>query len=363
MKIRYKQTQAGPEEVAKVYSAEEHNIDLSRIDKDAIKLIKRLSDNGFEAYIVGGAVRDILIGLYPKDFDVVTSASPRQVHRIFHNSRIIGRRFKIVHVVFPNKIIEVSTFRSIREHEDKSDNLFGTIEEDATRRDFSINSLYYDPLDQTLLDFNNALKDFKQKRITSLIPLNKTFIEDPVRMIRAIKFSATTSFRLRKSLKHAIRKYSTQLLKVSTSRLTEELNKIIASGHSSHIIRELNRFNILVYILPCISVYAGSKVLYSSLENLDKKVNDAKSKGESISRSDMYLSLVAPFILINSDMNFTPYEQFKDIFRQIKVLLSPNTPSNFEIEEACYKFMKDNRLKLPKPVVKKKTAVRNSSTD
>lgn len=361
MKIRYKQTESGTAEVAKVYSADEHKIDITRIDKDAVKIIEILSDNGFESYIVGGAIRDILIGLYPKDFDVVTSASPRQVHRIFHNSRIIGKRFKLVHVVFQNKIIEVSTFRSTREHEDRSDNLFGTIEEDATRRDFSINSLYYNPLDQTLLDFNDALKDFKQKKITSLIPVNKTFVEDPVRMIRAIKFSATTSFSLRKSVKHAIRKYSTQLLKVSTSRLTEELNKIVASGHSSQIIRELNRFNILVYILPCISVYAGSKSLYISLDSLDKKVNDAKSKGKSISRSDMYLSLVAPFILINADMNFTPYEQFKDIFRQIKVLLSPNTPSNYEIEEACYKFMKDNGMKLPKPVTRKKTLVRNSS--
>lgn len=363
MKIRYKQTTSGPEEVAKVYSADEHKIDFKRIDKDAVKIIEKLTDNGFEAYIVGGAVRDLLLGLYPKDFDVVTSASPRQVHRHFHNSRIIGRRFKLVHVVFGNKIIEVSTFRSTKDHEERSDNLYGTIEEDCTRRDFSINSLYYNPLDQTLIDFNDALKDFKKKRITSLIPLNRTFIEDPVRIIRAIKFSVTTTFKLRPSVKHAIRKYSSQLLKVSTSRMTEEMNKIISSGHSSEIIKELHKYNVLVYILPCISVFADNKSLYNSLKSLDSIIENAKSSGKEIPRSDMYLSLVSPFILINCETGFTPYEQFKDIFRQIKVLLSPNTPPNHEIEESCLKYMKSKGLRLPKPANRKNKTVNSYSTN
>ncbi len=362
MKIRYKQTDSGPIEVARVYSADEHKIDLRHIDKNAVRVVETLSNSGFEAYIVGGAVRDLLLGLFPKDFDVVTSASPRQVHRIFHNSRIIGRRFKIVHVVFGNKIIEVSTFRSTKEHKDKSDNVFGTIEEDASRRDFSINSLYYNPFDETIIDFNNAFKDFKQKKITSLIPVSRTFIEDPVRMIRAIKFSVTTSFKLRFSIRRAIRNCSSQLLKVSNSRLTEELNKILACGFSSGIIRELNKYKILVYILPCISVYADDKSLYSSLAELDNKAETAKNNNVELSKSDMYLALVSPFILINED-TMTPYESYKDIFRQIKVLLSPNTPSNTEVEEAVYKFMKKNKLRVPKSSTKKNTAVNSAAKD
>ena len=157
MKVRYKNGSDGVCAVARIYSKEEHGIDRSLIDRDSVAVVSRLVSSGFESYLVGGAVRDLLLGKTPKDFDVATSASPRQVHRLFRNSRIIGRRFRIVHVAFGNKIIEVSTFRSIKDHEENRDNQFGTIEEDASRRDFSINSLYYDPAEETsIILFPNA---------------------------------------------------------------------------------------------------------------------------------------------------------------------------------------------------------------
>ena len=355
MKIRYKQTESGLVAIANVYSQQEHGIDPEKIDGDAVHIIEKLTDAGFESFLVGGAVRDLLLGKIPKDFDVATEASPRQVHKIFRNSRIIGKRFKLVHIVFNEKIIEVSTFRSLKEHEDDSDNQFGTVEEDAKRRDFSINSFYFNPLDNTLVDFNNAMKDLKAHRISSLIPLKKTFVEDPVRMIRALKYSVTTGFKLRLGIRCAIRKNSTQLIRVSSSRLTEEVNKILAGGYSSQIIKKLYRYNLLVYLLPCISVYARQASLYSSLDELDKKVLNGKLNKKPVDESDMFLALTSPFIVVPAE-KMSPYEVYRDIFRQIKVMLSPNTPPNYELEEAALKFMKQNKIALPKIAKKESKA-------
>lgn len=348
MKVRYKSGSDGVCAVAKIYSKEEHGIDSSLIDRDAVAVVSRLVSSGFESYIVGGAVRDLLLGKTPKDFDVATSASPRQVHRLFRNSRIIGRRFRIVHVAFGNKIIEVSTFRSTKEHEENRDNQFGTIEEDSSRRDFSINSLYYNPADETVIDFNNAMEDFRQKRITSLIPLHRTFREDPVRMIRAVKYSVTTGFRFRFGISGAIKSHAPLLQSVSSSRLTEELNKILASGYSAWIIRELKKYRLLVYILPCYSVHVPKTGVLESLEELDCRIQEQKkiSGSPDIPRSEQYLALCEPLIAIPDD-SMTTSEKFKDILRQIKVLLSPNTPPNYELENSVKLFMKNCGLRIP----------------
>lgn len=348
MKVRYKSGSDGVCAVARIYSREEHGIDKSLIDRDAVTVVSRLSSSGFESYIVGGAVRDLLLGKTPKDFDVATSASPRQVHRIFRNSRIIGRRFRIVHVAFGQKIIEVSTFRSTKDHEENRDNTFGTIEEDASRRDFSINSLYYDPAEETIIDFNNAMEDFRQKKITSLIPLYKTFNDDPVRMLRAVKYHVTTGFRFRFGIAGSIKAHAPLLQTVSSSRLTEELNKILASGYSAGIIRELAKYRLLVYLLPCYSVHISKPGVLASLEELDEKIMQQKKNPDlpEISRSVQYLSLCEPLIAVPEE-NLSPSEKMKDILRQIKVLLSPNTPPNYELENSARLFMKNSGIRLP----------------
>lgn len=345
MKVRYKNLNGKLKAVSRVYTEDEHSLDFSKIDPLAVRIVRQLQDSGYEAYIVGGAVRDILLGRSPKDFDIVTDASPRQVHKIFRNSRLIGHRFRIVHVFFADKIFEVSTFRSTAEHSDYSDNNFGSIDEDASRRDFSINSLYYNPIDRTITDFNRSLNDLKNRRIRSLIPLNKTFIEDPVRMLRAVKLAALTGFSMTVALRMAIKKYAFMLESVSSSRLTEEVNKILGSGCSEKIVRDLQKYGLLVYILPCLSVYVRYHHLYDSLRILDSEVNEMKSKGEDIPMSLMYYRLTAPFVT-DSAPELSNEEVFKEIFRQMKVLVSPNTPPNHEIEKAAEQYMTDNGFTL-----------------
>ncbi|MCK9548758.1 MAG: poly(A) polymerase, partial [Sphaerochaeta sp.] len=190
MLIRYKQDEHGKTvPIANIYTQSEHKIQTHHIDRDALWAIRKLQNSGAETYLVGGAVRDLLLGIIPKDFDIATSASPRQIQRLFYNARIIGKRFKLVHLIFRDKVLEISTFRSGEEVEEGNNNVFGSIDQDAKRRDFSINSCYYDPSNGQLLDFNGAMEDFKKRRISSVIPLDETFVEDPVRMIRAIKYA------------------------------------------------------------------------------------------------------------------------------------------------------------------------------
>ena len=352
MLIRYKNGKNGLDAVARVYSSEENNIDRSMVDRSAITVLKRLNDAGYESYLVGGAVRDMILGRRPKDFDIATAASPRQVHKLFYNSRIIGRRFRLVHITFGDQIIEVSTFRSIKEHEGPTDNEFGTIEEDSSRRDFTINSLYYDPIKGNLIDFNNALNDFRDKKIVSLIPLNKTFVEDPVRMVRAVKYSVTTGFKIPFQLSMAIRHYAPLIAEVSTSRMTEEVNKILASGCSSQIFERLHQYKLLVYMLPAISVYAAFPQMFESLKTLDQQIEKAKEgNAKQVTKAQMYLALVKCFITRNEDL-VTGMEIFSDTLRQIKVLLSPITPPNYEIESAASLYMQSEGLKVPKNAIR-----------
>lgn len=353
MLIRYKQDDQGHSvPVAKIYTHDEHGIDSTLIDNDAFWAVKKLQQSGAEAYIVGGAVRDLMLGRKPKDFDLTTSASPRQIQRMFWNARIIGKRFKLVHLVFRDKILEVSTFRSGEEAEEGNNNIFGTIEQDAKRRDFTINSFYFDPVSGHLLDFNNALDDFKKKRIRSLIPLNTTFKEDPVRMVRAVKYSVTTGFRLKFDVKLAIRKYATELSRTSTSRLTEEVNKILASGCSAEIFEELQKYKLLVFMLPCFSVYSNFPQVRQSLRQLDEQI-EASRRGErdEVARGDMVKALVAPLIVFDDSITSSD-ERFKDTFRQVKVLISPMTPSNYEIEVACEHLLSEKGYKTPRNCVR-----------
>lgn len=329
MKTRYTNGRAS----ANIYEKDEHGITYKDIDSNAVTIVDKLRNNGYEAYIVGGAVRDLMLGRKPKDFDVVTNATPRTVHKLFRYSRIIGRRFKIVHVIFGDKIYEVSTFRS-------DDNVYGTIEEDCKRRDYSINSLYYDPENQTILDFNNAMSDFKNKKIRSLIPLNRTFDEDPVRMVRGIKYAETTGFKMDFRLRHAIKKYAPNLASIGQSRMTEELNKILQSGCSSRIIYALNRMGLLVYMLPCLSVYGNLPDIYSALDELDEKI---KSDRNNVSRADMYFALTKPLLNISDEWK-NPVDAHRDIVRQIKVFITPNCPANTDISDAANLYMKSNKI-------------------
>ena len=343
MFTRYKTDDKGARSVvAKVYTAKEHNIHNSQIDRDCLWAIRRLWNAGHKAYIVGGAVRDMLLGRRPKDFDIATSASPRQVQNLFWNSRAIGKRFRIVHLYFANgKIIEVTTFRSDEENfEEGNNNIFGTIEQDSRRRDFSINALYYNPLDGHLIDFNDSMDDIRKRVIRSLIPLSYSFKEDPVRMIRAVKYSCITGFRLKWDVRWAMRRDRSCIQKVSVSRLTDEVIKIFNSGCACQILERLHAAGLLAFVMPSYDVYMKFDKVKDALGKLDEEVRQAKTSGEGYPLSSILYTISKP-VLVVEEGGQDAGEIARELFREMKVMIAPMTPPNYELERAVEMVMQD----------------------
>ena len=283
MLIRYGTDSNGnPVKKAVVYTKEEHQIPKNKIDVDAVYIISRLKDLGFQAYIVGGAVRDLIVGAEPKDFDIVTNATPSRIKKLFRNSRIIGKRFRIVHVIFGNKIFEVSTFRSNAVSSVGND--FGTMDEDVLRRDFTLNALYYDPILEQVIDYVDGMRDIKKHIIRPVIPLETIFIDDPVRMLRAIKYAAKTDSKMSFLLRHKIRHSASLLNQISPSRLTEELLKIINSSHAYQIVTEALDTDLYMTLQPAATgmMYENKKFENSYMKNMQlldefvKKEPDAR---------------------------------------------------------------------------------------
>lgn len=271
MLIRYSQNKDGkPVKKAVIYTSNEHCIRNEDIDPNALRVITQLKSFGFSAYLVGGAVRDLLLGKTPKDFDIVTDATPSKIKKLFRNSRIIGRRFRLVHVFFGSKIFEVSTFRSISTG--TVGNNFGTMDEDVQRRDFTLNALYYDPLKMQIIDYVGGVRDIKKQVIKPVIPLETIFVEDPVRMLRAVKYAASTGFKLPIQLKRKICKSAHLLSPVSPSRLTEELLKIINSGHAYDIVKLCLETDLYMYLQPGATSFMYEKAGFEKryLERLKK---------------------------------------------------------------------------------------------
>ena len=282
MLYRYGKDEKGrPVKKAVVYTKDEHCIPLYKIDPDALRIVQRLKDNGFTAYIVGGAVRDLLVGRAPKDFDIVTDATPSKIKRIFRNSRIIGRRFRLVHVIFGLKIFEVSTFRSNADGSVGND--FGTIDEDVLRRDFTINALYYDPLQEHVIDYVGGVRDIKKGLLRPVISIDTIFVEDPVRMLRAIKYSSTTGCQMSWALRHKIRNSAHLLGPVSPSRLTEEMHKIINSGHSFEIVSECLKTDLYMALQPAATamMYADRNFETNYFQHL-KEMDELVSKDKDV---------------------------------------------------------------------------------
>jgi len=261
----------------------EHKIKKSSIEFNALKVVYRLRKFGFEAYIVGGAIRDYLLGKTPKDFDVATNASPKEVRKIFTNARIIGKRFKLVHIIFKDCIIETATFRADNNENASGiivqDNDFGTMEEDAMRRDFSINSLYYDSEKELIIDFVNGYEDIKERKIRVLKKPEISFVEDPVRMLRAVKYSVLCDCSIDKNTFGKIVKCSPELAKCPASRLLEEISKIIKSSKSSKIIKALWEAKLARYLIPFLTdevLEKNGEQLFQRLEKFDAKLNSLK---------------------------------------------------------------------------------------
>lgn len=344
MLIRYGTSRSGKRtEVARIYTVDEHGITRDKIDKAARTITDRLVSAGHQAYIVGGAVRDILVGKQPKDFDIATDAHPRRVRRLFHTARIIGKRFRLVHVEIGGKLFEVSTFRS-REGE----NSFGTLEEDVMRRDFTMNALYYSPDKEQILDYVGGYEDIRAGRVKEIVPLETTFIEDPVRMIRAIKYSAGAGFTLSQRFKSRIRKSRDELTRCSPSRMTEEVLKILQSGSAGAIFDMAMQLGIFGYMLSTIAEEINrSKGAAEGFSRSMAELDSDLRSSEAFPRSRLLLGLVEPFVTPVDPGGGDRSAFYKEVFTEIKRYITPITPPNTDVHEAVKALLSKNGIEPP----------------
>lgn len=345
MLIRYRRSEDGkPVAKAVVYTQPEHGIERRDIDPDALRIVERLRENGHEAYIVGGAVRDLLLGRMPKDFDIVTDAQPARIKRIFRSARVIGRRFRLVHVYAGPKIFEVSTFRSIANG--TIGNEFGTIDEDAHRRDFTLNALYFDPYDSSLVDYVGGFKDIGARRIEPVIPLSTIFKEDAVRMIRCVKYASTAGFRIPLKLRFTLRRDSSLLGAASPSRLTEEFLKILGSGASAVIVENLVRFDLFRHLVPAAArLYASdpayAQALHSALVELDAHAKDpSREHGLSL----LLAHYLKPFLEHRPESFGDTPDAYREAVHEARLFLSPLNPPRVELEAAVLIVFKKRGL-------------------
>lgn len=301
-----------------IIPASDHQIDSSRISRKALQVVERLREGGFQAYIVGGAVRDLLLGARPKDFDVATDATPEEVDALFKNGRMIGRRFKLVHVRFGREIIEVATFRGSAspantgtevddEAEDAEkpeetaenestdavtdddsgrilrDNVYGTMEEDALRRDFTINALYYCPADDVVYDYANGIQDMDEGYVRFIGDPVTRYREDPVRMLRAIRFAVKLNFDIHPDTEQPIHELNQTLADIPAARMFEEVLKLFHSGKGLECYDELRYFGLYDYLFPQVKNRLSAKVdefpeslIRLALSNTDQRLSQRK---------------------------------------------------------------------------------------
>lgn len=285
-------------------------IDNKKINKFSISIIKDLQKNNFQAYLVGGCVRDLMCGLEPKDFDIATDATPEQVRKIFKASRIIGRRFKLVHVFNRSELIEVATFRAgddssnnnnlIKDTSGKiiRDNIWGDLEQDTYRRDFTVNALYYCPISQKIVGHKDGMKHIHEKSIVSIGDPVKRFSEDPVRSLRAIRFSNKLDFKIDKDIKEAIYEKGHLLSDISNARLFDEFCKIFLSGMAEKNFNKLSSYGLSKYLISTDSERSEftRNLIVESLRNTDKRLIN----GQSITPGFLIAALLWPGLIERS---------------------------------------------------------------
>ncbi len=283
--FRISRQRTGPEQPT-VLEAHEHRLSCADFSRNSANVAVRLQHADFQAYLVGGCVRDSLLGVKPKDFDVATSATPEQVRHEFRNSRIIGRRFKLVHVHFGRELIEVATFRSNHAQDDDvanndqsahdvsgrilRDNVYGTMEDDAQRRDFTMNALYFDVSSEKIYDYSTGFADIKRRLIRLIGDPEQRYLEDPVRMLRAIRFAAKLDFEIEDSTAEPIRPLAHLLGDIPSARLYEEVLKLFLSGHAVRTYELLCEYDLLAELFP-----GTAKALIRNHENVDRLLRNA----------------------------------------------------------------------------------------
>lgn len=277
---------------ANVIGINKHGIRRDALSSGSLRTVEALQQQGFKAYVVGGAVRDLLAGLKPKDFDVATNATPEQVRHCFRRSRIIGRRFQIVHVLMGAETIEVTTFRGHHDQHSGSraqtdgqgrvlrDNVFGSEKDDAARRDFTVNALYYDPTSETIVDYHHGLADLKQKTLRMIGDPPTRYREDPVRMLRAVRLASKLDLTIEPATREPISDLAALLENVPPSRLFDEMLKLLTSGDAVKCLKRLRAEGLHHGVLPLLDVILdqplGERFVMLALENTDRRVREGK---------------------------------------------------------------------------------------
>lgn len=305
-----------------LYSGKSLGLKQSLISRHAMTVLKGLKQQGYDSYLVGGCVRDLLLGLEPKDFDVSTNASPEQVRKVFRNARVIGRRFKIVHVRFGREVIEVATYRGApaSSHKDETthrigeagrllaDNIYGTRDEDAIRRDLSVNALYYDPANDELLDYHAGLADLKKGVLRVIGDPAERYREDPVRMLRVVRFAAKLGFEIDPESSAALDQHVELLTNVPAARLFDEVLKLFHSGSAITTFEKLRRHGLFMYLFPATDVLLNSEeegyprtFLPLALKNTDRRIQ----QGKPVIPAFLYAVLL-----------WEPFRQYKELAMQ-----------------------------------------------
>jgi poly(A) polymerase len=270
-----------------------HRISRNDINRNALKVLYRLHEAGYSAYLVGGCVRDLLLGQKPKDFDIATDALPEDIRKLFKNCRLIGKRFRLAHILFGKEIIEVATFRThhenaSHEHHSKSqhgmitrDNVYGTIEDDVWRRDFKINALYYNIADFSIVDYVGGLDDINKKVLSMIGEPEQRFHEDPVRLLRAIRFMAKLQINISPATEEPLKRLSYLLQHVSSARLFQEVLKIFQEGHTLATAELLQKYDLFTQLFPTTRVSLQEplvkNLLTVALASTDHRINQGKT--------------------------------------------------------------------------------------
>ncbi|EPJ52964.1 MAG: poly(A) polymerase [Osedax symbiont Rs2] len=296
---------------ATIIAESEHQIIFRNIDNNAVKIVKDLQRASYESYLVGGCVRDLLLNKRPKDFDVTTGAHPEQAHKVFNRSRLIGRRFKLLHVRFGRDLIEVATFRAAHDNNSEEqharqadsgmilrDNVYGTIDQDALRRDFTINALYYDVNSRSIYDFTNGYQDIADRKIRMIGEPEERYREDPVRMLRAIRFAAKLDFNIEPQTAAPIKELAPMLFDIAPARLFDEVLKLLQSGHGNASLELLREYQLLQTLLPQtakaldLDVANANELIFNALKNTDRRLKQRKS----VSPGFLYAVLLWPVV-------------------------------------------------------------------
>ena len=370
-------------EKATLLERDHHPISRKQISPNAVRVLYKLAEAGHHGFLVGGGVRDLLLGKSPKDFDIATDASPEQLKSLFRNARIIGRRFKIIHLRFGREIIEVTTFRAPHDIENKiadnvprrriqnqdsahstagmilRDNVYGNIDEDALRRDFTINALYYTIDKFRILDFSTGLEDLESKQIRMIGDPAERYKEDPVRMLRAIRFAAKLGFSIEEKTEKPIDELAHLLESISTARLFDETIKLMAGGHAVKTFELLRRYRPGMYLFAptfrALEKISGppSKLVDLALENTDSRL----AAGKSVTPAFLFAALLWPVLQLrlqslqsNEANQHQLFQQAAQevLMEQIQYTAVPKrfTIATKEIWDLQSRLMRDNRRSI-----------------